>query len=133
MLLLTSNSSIPTRLQGPWVSEKEIHQIVGFWKKQSSPVFLEELRDASTDDPANENNLITDGDDDDLVPQAMELVIKSGLGSTSMLTRKLKIGYPRAGRIMDILEERGVVGPADGSKPRQVYKTAEDLNDLKSS
>ncbi len=130
MLLLTSNSSVPVRLQGPWVSEKEIHGVVGFWKKQSSPVFLDELQDPIS---RSESNLITDADDDELVTQAIDLVVKSGLGSTSMLTRKLKIGYPRAGRIMDILEERGVVGPADGSKPRQVYKTVDDLNQMKSS
>ena len=91
---------------------------------------MDELQDPIS---GSESNLITDADDDELVTQAMDLVVKSGLGSTSMLTRKLKIGYPRAGRIMDILEERGVVGPADGSKPRQVYKTVDDLNQMKSS
>ncbi len=129
MLLLTSNSSNPTRLQGPWVSEKEVHSVVHFWKKQSSPAYLDELEDISD---ASENGLITDGQEDDLLSAAIELVVKSGLGSTSMLTRKLKIGYPRAGRLMDMMEERGIVGPADGSKPRQVYKSTDDLNELKS-
>ena len=139
MLLLDPKSSSPHRIQGAWVSEDEVKRVVGVWKKQS-----EQLKDGAvldgitteptiTDAPSNTSgDLIPggtsgDSDDDELLLKAIDLVVESQLGSTSMLQRKLRVGFARAGRIMDLLEERGIVGPSEGSKPREVLITADEL------
>ena len=140
MLLLDPKSSSPHRIQGAWVSEDEVKRVVGVWKKQS-----EQLKDGAvldgitteptiTDAPSNTSgDLIPggtsgDSDDDELLLKAIDLVVESQLGSTSMLQRKLRVGFARAGRIMDLLEERGIVGPSEGSKPREVLITADELS-----
>ena len=139
MLLLDPKSSSPHRIQGAWVSEDEVKRVVGVWKKQS-----EQLKDGAvldgitteptiTDAPSNTSgDLIPggtsgDSDDDELLLKAIDLVVESQFGSTSMLQRKLRVGFARAGRIMDLLEERGIVGPSEGSKPREVLITADEL------
>ena len=139
MLLLDPKSSSPHRIQGAWVSEDEVKRVVGVWKKQA-----EQLKDGAvldgitteptiTDAPSNASgDLIPggtsgDSDDDELLLKAIDLVVESQLGSTSMLQRKLRVGFARAGRIMDLLEERGIVGPSEGSKPREVLITADEL------
>ncbi|HEX2025848.1 MAG TPA: DNA translocase FtsK 4TM domain-containing protein [Actinomycetota bacterium] len=123
MLFLPSSANRPHRIQGAWVTEKEIEAVSDFVRQQREPDYvqgIEGLGKPPVDDEA------MGGDDDDLVRQAAELVIRSQLGSTSMLQRKLKVGFARAGRIMDELEERGVVGPSQGSKPRDVLMTWEE-------
>jgi S-DNA-T family DNA segregation ATPase FtsK/SpoIIIE len=130
MLLLGPASSVPQRIQGCWVDEKEVRAIVGSWLRQSPDVnYVEGVE--GTDDTAG-GSAIPGGstgndEDDDLLVQAMELVVRSQLGSTSMLQRKLRVGFARAGRLMDLLEQRGVVGPGEGSKARAVLMTTDEL------
>ncbi len=125
MLLLSASSSIPRRIQGPWVSEKEVHAVVAHWKRQSSPAFVEDL-----DGESSNFNREQIGEDDELFQSAMELVVRSQLGSTSMLQRKLRVGFARAGRLMDLLENRGVVGPSEGSKARTVLMSIDELEEM---
>jgi len=135
MLLLGAGSSAPQRIQGSWVQESEVSSIVGQWRKQT-PLPDEHYVQGVADEEsaASGGGAGTGGggssDDDDLLAQALELVVRSGLGSTSMLQRKLKVGFARAGRLMDLLEERGVVGPSEGSKARTVMITPDELDNM---
>ena len=124
MLLLTASSSLARRLQGPWVDEEDIRKVVGHWRRQAAPSYVDGVEGAR-----RERRRRRGGDDDDeLLEAAMELVVRSQLGSTSMLQRKLRVGFARAGRLMDLLEQRGVVGPSEGSKARAVLMTVEELD-----
>ena len=126
MLFLHANSSKARRIQGAWVTEKEIAAVVGHCRRQSSPDYLEGV----TVEESGPGGLGGPSDgDDELLVEALDLVVRSQLGSTSMLQRKLKVGFARAGRLMDLLEQRGVVGPSHGSKPRDVLMTPEELED----
>ncbi len=126
MLLLTASSSIPRRIQGPWVSEAEVRSVVAHWRRQRTTELVVGI-DGVDDGPHGPAGAGED-DDDELLAQAMELVVRSQLGSTSMLQRKLRVGFARAGRLMDLLERRGVVGPSEGSKARAVLMTPEELD-----
>jgi S-DNA-T family DNA segregation ATPase FtsK/SpoIIIE len=134
MLLLGPASSIPRRIQGAWVGEDEVRKVVAHWRRQSHAVDTEGVLDGGGDDPllvaADRGSNGDDADDDDLMWQAMELIVRSQLGSTSMLQRKLRVGFARAGRLMDLLEQRGVVGPSTGSKARDVLMTTDELEAL---
>ncbi len=125
MLLLTASSSNPQRLQGPWVSEEEIRAVTGHWKRQRAMEVV-----AGIDEVVGSEGPAVGGEDgdDELLEQAMELVVRSQLGSTSMLQRKLRVGFARAGRLMDLMERRGVVGPSEGSKARAVLMSPEELD-----
>jgi S-DNA-T family DNA segregation ATPase FtsK/SpoIIIE len=118
-------------VQGGWVTEDEVRAVVGAWRRQAPDVtYLEEVQ-ADTDGDRSAGGSgggADEDDDDDLLTQAMELVVRSQLGSTSMLQRKLRVGFARAGRLMDLLEQRGVVGPSEGSKARAVLMTPEELD-----
>ena len=130
LLLLGPASSVAQRIQGAFVSEDEVRKVVGHWRRQApEPVYVSGVE--GSDDAAGGFGSFAGGEDADdevLVRQAMELVVRSQLGSTSMLQRKLKVGFARAGRIMDLLEQRGVVGPSEGSKARAVLMTPEELD-----
>ncbi|HEX4126136.1 MAG TPA: DNA translocase FtsK 4TM domain-containing protein [Acidimicrobiales bacterium] len=128
MLLLTASSNIPRRLQAPWVSEEEVRDVVRHWHAQGGQAEAIVGIEGIDDGPSGSDTL--DGDDDELLVQARDLVVRSQLGSTSMLQRKLRVGFARAGRLMDLLEQAGVVGPSEGSKARAVLMTPEELDGL---
>jgi S-DNA-T family DNA segregation ATPase FtsK/SpoIIIE len=132
MLLLPGNSNVAQRIQGSFVSEEEVRKIVAHWRRQAPDVVYV----AGVEGDENEGTSLFGGplggggdedEDEALLRQATELVVRSQLGSTSMLQRKLKVGFARAGRLMDLLEQRGVVGPSEGSKARAVLMTVEEF------
>ena len=133
MLQSKPEYSKPQRIQGCYVSEAEIESVVEQLKLQGEPKYHSEILQAVCD---NQSTLSAEGQsnvsDDPLMWEAADIVVNTGLGSTSNIQRRLKLGYSRAGRIMDMLEARGIVGPPNGSKPREVLIEISDLEELKS-
>lgn len=125
MLVVTASNPRLERIQGAWVNENEVQDVVSWVKEQKeaeyNPAVTEEQKQSST--ASNEDF----GEDEELIRTAKELVIRSQMGSTSMLQRKLRVGFARAGRLMDILEAQGIVGPSEGSKAREVLITVEEF------
>jgi S-DNA-T family DNA segregation ATPase FtsK/SpoIIIE len=136
MLLLPGNSSVAQRIQGCWVDEEEVRKVVAFWRDQAPTVqYVSGVEGEEPPSSGSGGQSITDGvgnDDSDeaLLKRAMELVVRSQMGSTSMLQRKLGVGFARAGRLMDLLEQNGIVGPSIGSKAREVLMTIEEFEAL---
>lgn len=130
-MLVKLRGKKPRRAQGCWVSDEEIEQTVAFVREQVTADYHEDILTAVVPNTPGAPGAEVGKDDDPLVWEAARIVVESQLGSTSGLQRALSVGYARAGRIMDMLEAKGVVGPANGSKPREVLLDKEALEDLK--
>jgi S-DNA-T family DNA segregation ATPase FtsK/SpoIIIE len=128
MIVVTARDPKAERIQGAWVSEEEVHAVVEFVREQRRAHYEETVFEAAA--AARKEDDEFEGEDHDIIRQAIDIVVRSQLGSTSMLQRKLRIGFARAGRVMDILERRGIVGPSEGSKAREVLLTVEELEDM---
>jgi S-DNA-T family DNA segregation ATPase FtsK/SpoIIIE len=111
------------------VEESDVHKVVAHWRRQTKELHYVDAIQGDDSDVGRAGGGDSE-ESDDLLDEAMELVVRSGLGSTSMLQRKLRVGFSRAGRLMDLLERRGVVGPSEGSKARAVLMTVEELENL---
>ena len=134
MLMLTASSNVARRLQSPWISEDEVRQIVTAWSAQGQQVeTVAELdivaQGGSSSGGDGGGNYASTDDDDEMLRQARDLVVRSQSASVSGLQRRLRVGFARAGRLMDMLENEGVVGPNEGSKSRQVMMTVEEYEE----
>ena len=128
MLFRGAGTSKLARVQGAFITEDEIARITGHWAKQGEPEFEEELLETPQEAESEDRDDDFDPDSDDLLDEAIRLVVQTETASVSMIQRRLRVGYTRAGRLIDMLERRGVISGYEGSKPRQVLITQADLS-----
>ena len=133
MLFLAGDTSKPRRIQGAFVLEQEVKKVVGFLREVAeAPEYDEAIFEAKAEDEENLSANIS-GDDDPLYDEAKEVVLHAGRASASYLQRRLRVGYARAARLLDLMEAKGVIGPADGARPREVLgrvEPAEEINEI---
>jgi S-DNA-T family DNA segregation ATPase FtsK/SpoIIIE len=128
MLFAPIGSSAPQRIQGAYIDEGQIASLTEFWRRQGEPEFRAELLAELENTPQEDGDQDGfDPDEDPLLEDAIALVVEMGTASTSMLQRRLRLGYTRAGRVIDMLERRGIISGYEGSKPRQVLVSEADL------
>jgi len=126
MLFTSAEESKPRRIQGAYLTDDEIERVIDFWKEQNEPDYNEEITESQSG--SSPLGVDIDPDGDELLEEAKDIVIKADKASASLLQRRLRVGYARAARLIDLLENQGIVGPADGAKPREILVT--DNNDL---
>ena len=136
MLYLPAGSSRLHRIHGPYVHEAEVSAVANFWREQAKAIYNEELLKPPRDENAIGGGDAVDGGeevDDDLYQDAVRVVCEMGRASTSTLQRRLRVGYGRAARLIDLMEKDGIVGPADGSRPREVLKKKDWIREFDES
>jgi len=126
MLFISADLSKPKRIQGAYLSDQEIDKVVNYLKQTGEPEYNDAVTQKQISVDSGVTGFIFDDSDDDLLEEAKDIILKSGKASASYLQRRLSIGYARAARILDLLEERGIVGHANGSKPRDVLVGRDD-------
>lgn len=126
MLFMSTDSSKPRRIQGAYVSEQEVQHVVDYLKGKARPDYTTDVVDRQTS-VAMPQAFNDGGDEDELLPAAKKIIVDSQKASASLLQRRLRVGYARAARLLDILEEQGFIGPADGAKPREILATPDML------
>ena len=134
MLFFPTGAPKPVRIQGAFISDKEVEKIVDFVKSNGETVYRDDITEyiekANTTDKEIDDGALNDDETDPLLNEAIETVIETGQASTSFIQRKFKVGYARAGRIIDQMEERGIISGYQGSKPREVLMTKERWAEL---
>jgi S-DNA-T family DNA segregation ATPase FtsK/SpoIIIE len=133
MLFLPPGSSRLVRVHGAFVTESEINRVVDFWKQQAAPEYDQSFLAAPPSDDAESDAELPEGEQDDKYDEALRVVFEAGKASTSVLQRRLKLGYGRAARILDMMYRDGIIGPPDGSKPREILKRPDWLSEIEST